>query len=154
MDQKRHYHSSSSTTASRAAWVRGICQIDWSCVFLIISLGIATALLQKTAAVQRPIFLGDATIAYPHREDSSIPFWVALVVPALMLLASAAVLEFLALKQQQGRRQAWLNLLNVALAMLAALAVAGFLTELFKRICGRLRSARKKGSTYGMRRSP
>lgn len=140
MDQKRHYHSSSrNTSGSRGGWVRGICEVDWSCVFLIISLGIATGVLQKAAAVPRPIFLGDATIAYPHRASNSIEFWVALVVPALVLLASAAVLEFLAFKQQQGWRQAWLNLLNVALAMLAALAVAGFLTELFKRICGRLR---------------
>jgi hypothetical protein len=140
MDQKhRHYPSSSSTASSRGGWVRGLCQVDWSCVFLIISLGIATAVLQRTAAVQRPIFLGDATIAYSHRDSNSIEFWVALVVPALLLLASAAVLEFLVFKQQQGARQAWLNLLNVVLALLAALAVTGFLTELFKRICGRLR---------------
>lgn len=140
MDQKRHYHSSTSTRSSKGGWVRDLLMVDWSSVFMIISLGIATAVLQNTAAVQRPIFLGDATIAYPHRDSNSVAFWVALFVPALLLLASAAVLEFLQVfKQQQGRRQAWLNLLNVVLAMMAALAVTGFLTELFKRICGRLR---------------
>lgn len=67
-----------------------------------------------------------------------MPFWVALFVPAVLLLSLAVALEFL-LFGSQDTRQAWLMLLNIMLAVLAALAVTGFMTELFKRICGRLR---------------
>jgi hypothetical protein len=131
MDPQKH-------SSSRRGWVQGLCQIDWTCVFIIIVLGIATGSVQKAPTVQRPIYIGDATIAYPHFLKNSVPFWVAVVVPAVILLLSALVLEFLVLRRQ-GRGQAWMTLLNVVLAMLAALAATGFLTELFKRICGRLR---------------
>jgi hypothetical protein len=112
--------------------------VDWTNVFFIITLGIATAVIQRVTAVQRPIYLGDATIAFPHRDSNSIAFWLAVVLPALILLFSAIAIEFVVFKRQ-GSRQAWLMLLNVVLALLGALAVNGFLTELFKRICGRLR---------------
>lgn len=132
MDGQKHYSS-----ASRG-WVRNICQVDWTCIFFIITLGIATGVVQRVDPVQRPVYLGDATIAFPHRSSNSIEFWVALFIPALVLLISAAAVEFI-IHRKQGQRQAWLMLLNVVLAALAALAVTGFMTELFKRICGRLR---------------
>jgi hypothetical protein len=132
MDSQKQYSS-----ASRG-WVRDCCQVDWTNVFFIITLGIATALIQRVTAVQRPIYLGDATIAFPHRDNNSIAFWLAVVLPALILLFSAIAVEFVVFKRQ-GSRQAWLMLLNVVLALLGALAVNGFLTELFKRVCGRLR---------------
>lgn len=127
-----------SSSTGPKGWVRNICQVDWTNIFFVIVLGIATGLIQRASAVQRPVYVGDATIAYPHAEDNSIAFWVALFVPALVLLLTAAVLEFAAFRQH-GRRQAWMMLLNVILALLASLAVTGFMTELFKRICGRLR---------------
>jgi hypothetical protein len=117
---------------------RAICQIDWTCIFFIIALGIATGILQKHSAVQRPVYVGDATISYPHRDGNSIEFWVALFVPAIILLGTAAALEFVVFRSR-GSGQAWLMLLNIVLALLASLACTGFLTELFKRICGRLR---------------
>jgi len=123
--------------SSTPAWLRNISQVDWTCIFFIISLGIGTYAIQRTPAVQRPFQLDDATISFPHQPDS-VAFWVAPVLPAVILLISAVVLEFLVFRQQGGR-QAGMMLLNIILAFLACLAVTGFLTELFKRICGRLR---------------
>lgn len=120
-------------------WVRDCCIVDWTCIFFIVGFGIAIACLQKTPAIQRPVFLSDATIAYPHAAKNSVAFWVAIVVPVLLLAFTAAVLEFGVLGRQQGTRQACLMLLNILLALLGSLAVTGFMTELFKRICGRLR---------------
>lgn len=121
-----------------SSWARNICQVDWTCIFFIITLGIATGVVQRASTVQRPIYLQDATISYPHRPADSIAFWLALFIPAVVLLLTAANLEFLVFGKQ-GSRQAWFMLLNIVLALLASLAVTGFLTELFKRICGRPR---------------
>jgi len=126
-------HSNSSTPL----WLRNVCLVDWTCIFFIITLGIATAMIQKTPAVQRPFQLDDATIAFPLQKNS-VEFWVALVIPALILVVSTVIVEFHVFRKQ-GKRQAGMLLLNIILAFLACLAVTGFMTELFKRICGRLR---------------
>lgn len=130
--------SSITRSSSRPSWGRSLCQVDWTCLFFIIALGIATGIVKQTLRpAERPVYLGDATIAFSHKPNS-VQTWQAALVPAVLLLASAVVIEFV-LHRRQGARQAWLMLVNTVLAMLAALAVTLFLTELFKRICGRLR---------------
>lgn len=137
-----HSTGSSSSNSRTGGGLRTLCEVvDWTAVFLIIVLGIGTGIVGKRTPVFRPIYVGDATIAYPHYDTNSVAFWVAIVVPAVVLLVAAAVLEFWTFRFRQSRQQAAVLYVNIVLTMLAALAVTGFLTELFKRICGRLRWA-------------
>lgn len=109
------------------------------CLAIIIIFGITVAGIDKSLPiVQRPVFASDATIAYKFVGDKELHFATALVVPALVLLATAAAMEFLVLRQQ-GWQKAAANFINIIFSVLATIAVVGFLTELFKRMCGRLR---------------
>eukprot|EP00775_Hariotina_reticulata_P012446 gene12446-12583_t len=70
--------------------------------------------------------------------DHDMPFWVALLVPFLVLLAAASAIEFW-LVGSKSRPARVATFINVILGFMAAIAVVGFMTELFKRICGRSR---------------
>ena len=45
----------------------------------------------------RPYYIYDATISYPTGNDS-IPTWVAILVPFIMLMISITICEFILLK--------------------------------------------------------
>jgi hypothetical protein len=143
---KQHHlqHAPCSSGGRRPRGTQGLartlCELDWTCVFVIIVLGISTAAVNRRAPVRRPIYVWDAATAYPH-QPNSVPFWVAIAAPAAVLLAYSSAVELWALRSHQTWRRGALQLANVLLALLAALAATGFLTELFKRICGRLRCA-------------
>jgi hypothetical protein len=111
--------------------------LDWGCLLIIIALGVTTAKIQHMAPAMRPVFQPDATIGYRHVGDHDMPFVVALLVPFAVLVATVLVVECLFVKQSWQRRTA--TLINVLLTFMAAIAVVGFLTELFKRLAGRLR---------------
>lgn len=119
------------------SWTQIARELDLTCLAIIVTFGVATGVVGHFQPVQRPVFVYDATISYKFVGDHEFPFWLAVVVPALALLATAAVLEYACLKP--GWKRATAAFTNVVLAAVAAIAVVGFLTELFKRICGRLR---------------
>ncbi|WIA36678.1 hypothetical protein OEZ86_007960 [Tetradesmus obliquus] len=85
----------------------------------------------------RPVFQPDATIAYPTVGDHDMPFVVALLVPFVVLVLTALAVECLWFKHGCQRRT--ITLINLLLTFMAAVAVVGFMTELFKRLAGRLR---------------
>lgn len=118
-------------------WPGAVKQLDLASVVIIIVFGAVTAAVQDIQAVQRPVLLYDATISYQYMADHDFPFWLALLVPFIVLFITAVAIEYVFVAQN--KRRASVMLVNIILAALAALAVVGFLTELFKRICGRLR---------------
>lgn len=122
---------------AHSSWCGLARQLDLTYIVIIIIFGVAVSVVEHHDPVQRPVFTYDATISYKFMGDHEVPFWVALVVPFLVLVATAAVVEFLYISQ--GWRRATIAFVNVILAALAAVAVVGFLTELFKRLCGRIR---------------
>lgn len=101
-------------------------------------MGLGVALVDKSPPAQRPVFLLDASISH-HKDPDTMAFWLALLVPFLVLAATAAALELGPLRRGQGWAAAAVSVVNCLLNCLAALGVTGFLTELFKRHCGRLR---------------
>jgi len=112
--------------------------IDFTAILIIVALGIAVAGIQKQQPVQRPVFLQDASIAFKYMGHHAMPFWIALLVPFLVLLAAAVAIEFWLVNCK--RRPARVaTFINVLLGFMAAIAVVGFMTELFKRMCGRSR---------------
>ncbi|WIA16493.1 hypothetical protein OEZ85_013173 [Tetradesmus obliquus] len=85
----------------------------------------------------RPVFQPDATIGYPTVGDHDMPFVVALLVPFVVLVLTALAVECLWFHHGCQRRT--ITLINLLLTFMAAVAVVGFMTELFKRLAGRLR---------------
>ncbi|KAF8065539.1 Pyroxd2 [Scenedesmus sp. PABB004] len=126
----------------RRGWAAGAAavaaRLDWSCAALIVVLGIATKAVGHRAPAARPVFASDPSIALPFTKHD-MPFWVALLVPFVVLVVAAAALEFGARRRQQGVARAAVVLVNLLLTTLAALVVVGFMTELLKRLGGRLR---------------
>jgi cell division protein FtsW (lipid II flippase) len=122
----------------RKAACRILSSIDWGCLLIVVVLGIATAGINKNMSpAMRPVFQPDATIAYQTVGDHDMPFVVALLVPFVVLVVTALAVECLCVKQGWQRRTA--TLVNILLTFMAAVAVVGFMTELFKRLAGRLR---------------
>lgn len=122
----------------RKAACRFFTSIDWGCLVIVIVLGIATAGVSTTMSPRmRPVFQPDATIAYPTVGDHDMPFVVALLVPFVVLVLTALAVECLWFKHGCQRRT--ITLINLLLTFMAAVAVVGFMTELFKRLAGRLR---------------
>eukprot|EP00882_Tetradesmus_deserticola_P025112 GHRQ01027561.1.p3 GENE.GHRQ01027561.1~~GHRQ01027561.1.p3 ORF type:complete len:139 (-),score=53.65 GHRQ01027561.1:744-1160(-) len=112
--------------------------VDWGCLVIVIVLGIATAGIDKyIAPTLRPVFQPDATIGYRHVGEHDMPFFVALLVPFVVLAATVMAVECLVMKQRWQRRT--VMVVNILLTFMAAVAVVGFMTELFKRLAGRLR---------------
>lgn len=50
----------------------------------------------------RPYYVYDATISYPTGEDT-IPTWVAILIPFIMLFISILICEFILLKEVRAR---------------------------------------------------
>jgi hypothetical protein len=127
--------------------------LDWGCLLIIIALGVTTAKIQHMAPTMRPVFQPDATIGHKHL-DHDMPFVTALLVPVAVLVATVLAVECLFVKQSWQRRT--VTLINILLTFMAAMAVVGFLTELFKRLAGRLRwvkSGTALSSNGGFRKS-
>jgi hypothetical protein len=98
----------------------------------------------------RPVFEPDAMIGYKHVGDHDMPFVVALVVPFVVLVVTVLTVECLWVKQCWQRRT--ITLINILLTFLAAVAVVGFMTELFKRLAGRLRWVLQRTVSVSMHR--
>ncbi|KAF6261425.1 phosphatidic acid phosphatase type 2/haloperoxidase [Scenedesmus sp. NREL 46B-D3] len=112
--------------------------VDWGCLVITIVLGVATAgISARMSPALRPVFQPDATIGYRHVGEHDMPFAVALLVPFVVLVATVLAVECLCIQQNWQRRT--VVLLNILLTFMAAVAVVGFMTELFKRLAGRLR---------------
>lgn len=123
-----------------AAAGAAIASLDWSALLLIVVLCIGTAALQGVAPVQRPLVVGDAAVVYPRAKG--MPFVVALLVPAALSFFCAILpLELLAARALGApwARPAAARIADACLSGWAALMTTGFLTELLKRLCGRLR---------------
>lgn len=120
----------------RAAWRRIASELDWALFVVVVVLAIATACTDRLRPVQRPFLLTDATISYPYAQHD-MHFAVALLVPFVLLLATMAAFEFVVFKQRWPRAAS--HFINGIVTQLGALAVVGFMTELFKTVCGRLR---------------
>jgi len=78
--------------------------------------------------------------AFAAPQDSSIPYWVAVVVPLVSMLISVAVGEWAAQRYLGTSPTAALaNLIHFTIDALFALVVTGLLTDVFKLIVGRYR---------------
>jgi hypothetical protein len=111
--------------------------VDWGCLLVVIALGVTTAKIQHMAPTLRPVLQPDATIGYNYVGNHEMPFVVALLVPFVVLVVTVLAVECFFVKQSWQRRT--VTLVNILLTFLAAVAVVGFMTELFKRLAGRLR---------------
>lgn len=81
--------------------------------------------------------------SFKHVEDSVSAF-TAVVVPACIFALSAAVIELLVERRQQGGWAAAIGaLLRFLGSCITAACIVVFLTELFKRLGGRLRPGEK-----------
>lgn len=111
-------------------------QQDWALLLYIILCGIGIAIMQGKDPIQRDVFINDATISYPHK-DNTIDEWLAPFVPAVVFIGSLFLVECYLFRR--GHVDTIAAMLRFFMSCLAALAFVGFLTELFKLICGRLR---------------
>lgn len=55
-------------------------------------------LLQAATPRNRPYYIYDASISYPTHKDT-IPVWVSIVVPFVMLLISIIIAEFILMRE-------------------------------------------------------
>lgn len=88
----------------------------------------------------RSFSIYDATISYAYEGDSTIPFWLALLVPLVSLLISLLVFEALAIRQGLANAtEAVASAIFWLIEFIALGIVTGLLTELFKVLVGRYR---------------
>jgi membrane-associated phospholipid phosphatase len=112
-------------------------QQDWFLWVLIVLAGVATYVVDKKVPnYERKFVVSDSTIAYVHNEDT-IAFWLAPLIPAVVFIAHMAYWELTKTHLPLGHRIS--SIFRFFTSCLAALAVVGFHTELFKTLCGRLR---------------
>ncbi|KIZ05403.1 hypothetical protein MNEG_2554 [Monoraphidium neglectum] len=113
-----------------------LAQQDWALLILIFVCAVGIGICEFKAPVQRPVFLYDATISYANKPNTIEDYWAPLI-PAIVFVFSLALVEcYLFRKSKVATAAAFLRFF---MAGWAALMVVGFLTELFKIICGRLR---------------
>lgn len=87
----------------------------------------------------RPYFVYDATISYALKKDT-IPSWVSVVIPLILLIISLLVGEFLLFKpMHRDITNAVSTSVHFFLDAVLALIVTLFMTELSKLVVGRLR---------------
>jgi len=112
-------------------------QQDWFLWVLIVLAAVGTYLVDKYLYhTNRRFEVTDTTIAYQHNEDT-IAFWLAPLVPAVVFIFHMAYWELTKTHLPWGHR--FSSIFRFFTSALAALAVVGFHTELFKTLCGRLR---------------
>lgn len=113
-----------------------LAQQDWSLMLLIVLCGIGICVLETKNPVQRPIFVFDSTISFEHKPNT-IDDFLAPLIPAIVFIMSLVLVECYLFRR--GKVATTAACVRFFMACWAALMVVGFLTELFKLICGRIR---------------
>lgn len=113
-----------------------LAQQDWALLILIIVCGVGITVTEHMDPVQRPIFIYDATIAYENKPNT-VENVLAPLIPAIVFIGSLVLVECYLFRRDKIATAA--TFVRFFMACWAALTVTGFMTELFKLICGRLR---------------
>lgn len=111
-------------------------QQDWALWILVVVCIAGIGVMEFMDPVQRPVFIYDATIAYENKPNT-IDDFLAPLIPAIVFIGSLVLVECYLFRKTKTATAA--AVLRFFFSCFAALTVVGFLTELFKLICGRLR---------------
>ncbi|GAB4813543.1 hypothetical protein N2152v2_000589 [Parachlorella kessleri] len=122
-------------------WTRVLRYQDW--VNLLLTIGFVVGLLvadSAQATYVRPYWIYDATISFPYNADSTIPYWVAVVVPLVLMLISFLVGELLLAQHWHGTiSSAVASVVFFTFDGISAFIVTGFTTQITKEAVGRYR---------------
>jgi membrane-associated phospholipid phosphatase len=128
---------------TKLQWKQVLVSQDWASIFvntfIVVGL-IVTSQLNDTA--DRTFFTYDATIANEYHPKSTIPFWLAIVVPLLCMLLSLAIYEFVAYRRNINffsLTSVLASVLHFFLDFCFAAVVTSLLTEVSKLLVGRFR---------------
>lgn len=128
---------------TKLQWKRVFSSQDWASIF--VNMFIVVGLIvtsQLSDAADRTFFTYDATIANEYHPKSTIPFWLAIVIPLLCMLLSLVVYEYVAYKRNMNfisTTSVVASALYFFLDFCFAAVVTSLLTEVSKLLVGRFR---------------
>lgn len=123
------------------AWRRVLTRQDFGSIAASLVAIVALAIAQAAMGgpTSRPFMITDATVSFPHGE-SSVPYWLACLVSALMALLSIMAGEvLLGRRRLAGLTDALAATLHFFIDAIAAFIVTGLGTTVMKVAVGRLR---------------
>lgn len=125
----------------RVRWKTVLVAQDWASIFasalVIIPLAITATI---TDAANRSFVAYDGTLSLQYFPNSTIPAWLAIVVPLLSFVISLAVLEIMAARQLNASpTSAWASTIHFIIDFICVFLVNSLLTEVTKLLVGRYR---------------
>jgi len=128
---------------TKIQWKQVFISQDWASIFvnffIIIGLIVSS---QLSDAADRAFFTFDATIANEYHPSSTIPFWLAIVIPLIFMLLSLVVYEYVTYRRNINfisTTSVVASALHFLLDFVFAAVVTSLLTEVSKLLVGRFR---------------
>ena len=131
----------SALHSRRVRWKTVAMAQDWASIFasvlVIVPLAITATI---TDAANRSFVAYDGTLSLQYFPSSTIPAWLAIVVPLVSFLISLLVLEILAARQLNvSPTSAWASTVYFIIDFICVFLVNSLLTEVTKLLVGRYR---------------